>query len=516
MCTFKRTRFIPLLITVLSLTLLKASTANDDLKNRVRTYRMANEHAIFQEYFEFLSIPNVASDRENIRRNAAVLKMMMEKRGINTRLLEPPSGNGAPAVYGEIKSRGARRTIVFYAHYDGQPADPSKWIESKPWEPILRTASLEAGGERIPISAYEQEKYPRARIYCRSSSDDKAPIVSMMAALDALRAAKLTPGVNIKFFFDGEEEAGSPNMEAILLAHKDLLKSDGWLIFDGPVHQNGQKLIYYGVRGIITADITIYGATRDLHSGHYGNWAPNPALMMSHLLASMKDEDGRVLVEGFYDDVEPLGEEERAAIARLPEYDKTLMDELNLSATENPGKQLGELIMLPSLTINGISSGFVGTQARTSIPSTATARIDMRLVKGNDPYRQFDRLKEHIRVQGYAIVEHEPKAEERKQYPRLARVTTRGGYKAFRTSMSLPLSRDVFEAIQQVSDRPVVEAPTLGGSVPLSFIPDIFGVPVIGVPIVNHDNNQHSENENLRVQNLWDGIEIVAALMRLR
>lgn len=487
-----------------------------DLKERIRAYRQSHDHIILREFFDFLSIPNVASDKENIRKNAQHLMMMMEKRGIKTRLLEPPSGQGAPAVYGELQIPGAKRTIMIYAHYDGQPTDPSKWIDSKPWEPVLRNESLEAGGKIILLPEKPGIIPPLGRIYARSSSDDKAPIIAMLAALDGLYSSRMRPTVNLKFFFDGEEEAGSPNMKSILLANRELLRSDRWLICDGPVHQNGQKLIYYGVRGITTADITVYGAKRELHSGHYGNWAPNPALMLAHLLASMKDENGRVLIDRFYDDVVPSGEEELKALQSLPDFDKNLMSEFGISTQENIGKSLGELILLPSLTINGISSAYVGAQARTIVPSTATTRIDMRLVKGNDPQRQFEKLRAHIQKMGYFIVDSEPTDQQRLSHSKIARVTTRGGYKALRTSMSDSFSKEVYEAVQSVSDLSVVQIPTLGGSVPISFIPDIFKVPVIGIPIVNHDNNQHSENENLRIQNLWDGIEILAALMRMR
>ncbi len=490
--------------------------AQQRITQHVRAYRTANEHRILKELVELLAIPNVAADRENIRRNAAMLMEMMRQRGINARLLEPPEGNGSPAVYGELRTPGATRTLMLYAHYDGQPVDPSKWIGSEPWTPVIRTAAIEAGGTIIPFPSPDTPIDGNWRVYARSASDDKSPIVAMLTAIDALRSAKIPLRVNLKFYLDGEEEAGSPTMESVLRANNELLKADAWIICDGPVHQNGQKLVYFGVRGITTAEITVYGANRDLHSGHYGNWAPNPAMMLAQLLASMKDANGRVLIDGFYDDTEPLGELERRALAEAPDYDEQLKRELGISWTEGEGKSLVELINLPSLTVNGIASAYVGVQARTIIPSTATARVDMRLVRGNDPERQLERLKAHIRKQGFHVMDREPDAEMRRTHPNIARVTSRGGYKALRTRMDLPISRLIVDAVQSVSDRPVVRMPTLGGSVPMSFIPEIFNVPVIGVPMVNFDNNQHSENENVRIQNVWDGIEIYAALMVMR
>jgi acetylornithine deacetylase/succinyl-diaminopimelate desuccinylase-like protein len=482
----------------------------------VRSYVSSNQHAILRELTELLSIPNVAGDTANIRKNALKLVAMLKEREIEARVLESGVGGASPVVYGDLKTPGAKRTLVFYMHYDGQPVNPAQWIESHPWQPVLRTDALENGGTIVPFPAPGVPIPPQWRLYSRSASDDKAPIVAVLAAIDALRASKKALTTNIKFFFDGEEEAGSPHIKEVLLRYKDLFASDGWIICDGPVHQNGQKLVYFGMRGIVTAEITVYGANRELHSGHYGNWAPNPALMLAQLLSSMKDAEGKVLIQGFYDDVEPLGEMERTAIAEALPYDKTLMGELGFTQGEGKERSLMELITLPSLTINGITSGYVGAQARTIIPATATARIDLRLVRGNDPQRQIEKVKNHIRKQGYTIIDAEPDKAMRANNPRIVQFTSRDGYRAVRTAMDLPLSRAIVSAVASATDRPVVRMPTLGGSGPLVHVADILGVPIIGVPIVNHDNNQHSENENLRLQNLWEGIELYAAILTMK
>ncbi len=486
------------------------------LKESVRRYRVANEHRILQELVEFLSIPNLAADRENVLRNAHKLIQMLKQHGIGAQLLETEKQDSPPVVYGELKSPGAMRTLVLYAHYDGQPTDLSKWIDQHPWQPVLRTAAIEEGGRVIPFPKSGEKTDSSWRVYARSASDDKSPIIAMLTALDALRVSNIPLTTNLKFFFEGEEEAGSPHVGEILSRHADLLQADAWITCDGPVHQSGQKLVFFGTRGIVTAEITIYGANRALHSGHYGNWAPNPALMLSKLLASMKDDHGRVLVEGFYDDVEPLGELEKQALADVPEYDATLMRELGFSEPESRGKSLAEVIHLPSLTINGISSGYVGNQARTIIPATAIARIDMRLVKGNDHRRQLERLKTHIQKQGYFITDRDPDQATRLAHEKIAKVVSSEGYNAFRTPMNLPIAVKIVEAVQSVTERKVVRLPTLGGSGPLALFAEVTSAPQIGVPIVNYDNNQHSENENVRLQNLWDGIEIYAALMVMK
>jgi acetylornithine deacetylase/succinyl-diaminopimelate desuccinylase-like protein len=320
---------------------------------------------------------------------------------------------------------------------------------------------------------------------------------------------------NIRFVFEGEEEAGSINLGRILAAHKDLFTADVWLICDGPVAQTRQQLIAFGARGVTIADITVYGPRRELHSGHYGNWAPNPALMLARLLASMKDDNGHVLVEHFYDGIAPLSETEKRAIAEAPVPDGELMKELWLDSTEGAPEKLIGLLQLPSLNIRGMASSRIGAQASNVIPSTASASIDMRLVKGVGDRETEARLIAHIRKQGFFVVDSEPGADVRIAHAKVARVTFReGGYNAVRTPMDLPISREVIRVVESARG-PAVKYPTMGGSVPLEMIERAVGTRTITIPIANHDNNQHSFNENIRIQNLWDGIELMSALITM-
>jgi acetylornithine deacetylase/succinyl-diaminopimelate desuccinylase-like protein len=486
-------------------------------QEKVRDFRRANEHRILKEFTTLLSIPNVASDVENIRKNAALIVEMMKQRGLNPRLLEGSSPNTPPAVYGEWKVPGAQRTILVYAHYDGQPTDPKQWTGTLPWQPVFRSAALDAGGQIIPGPSEGTPINPEWRIYARSASDDKAGVMAILTAFNALKDKGIAVTSNIKFFFEGEEEAGSPNLGEIINLNKDLLAADAWIICDGPVHQSGRKQVVFGARGDTNVDVTVYAAKRPLHSGHYGNWSPNPANLLARLLASMKDDEGRVTIEGWYSDVEPLGDAERRAIAEAPQYDEELKKQLGLKRTEGGGKALLELINLPSLNINGFASGDVGALARNVIPTTATAVLDLRLVKGNDHQRQTQRLIDHIRKQGYHVLDREPTDAERGQYPLLARVNARaGGYNAERTKMDLPISKSVIEAVQSTEQEKIVLLPTSGGSLPLSIITERLRTVTISVPIANYDNNQHAENENIRLQNLWNGIETWAAIMTMR
>lgn len=486
--------------------------------SKVAEYRRANEHRILREFVELLSLPNVASDRDSVRKNAAHISEMMRRRGLAPRLLEASNAEAPPVVYGEWNTPNASRTVVFYAHYDGQPTDPRKWRASEPWRPTLRTAPLESGGEVVAMPAEGATINPEWRLYARSASDDKAGVLAILTAVDALKATGARPSANLKFFFEGEEEAGSPHLADILGRNKELLRADAWIICDGPVHQSGRKQVVFGVRGDTNVDVTVYGARRPLHSGHYGNWSPNPAMLLARLLASMKDDAGRVTIKGWYDDVEPLGEAERRAIAEAPAFDEELRRQLGIARAERVAPSLLEAINLPSLNVNGLTSAETGALARNVIPTTATAVLDLRLVKGNDYRRQVERLRAHIRAEGFHVTEGEPTDEERMKHPLIARVVHReGGYNAQRTRMDLPVSQAAVAAVQTVSRDPVVRMPTLGGSLPLSIFEEALGArALLTVPIANYDNNQHAEDENIRLQNLWDGVEIMAALMTMK
>lgn len=481
----------------------------------VRSYRQAHEVEILKELLEFLAIPNVASDTPNIRRNADFIAGLFKVRGVDTRLLEVPGV--PPVVYGEIKTPGATRTLIFYAHYDGQPVEPEKWKTGDPFKPVIYANAFgdqEAQPRVIPFPPSNPQIDPEWRIYARSASDDKAPIVAMLRALDALRSGKIALTSNIKFFFEGEEERGSQHLESIISKHSDLLAADAWIICDGPVDQNRNQQLYFGARGVTGFEMTVYGPRRELHSGHYGNWAPNPAMMLAQLLASMKDADGKVLVAGFYDGVEPLTATEKRALAEAPANDEMLKRELGIARTEGKGEKLNQLITLPSLNVRGIQSASTGATARNVIPASATASIDIRLVKGVDHKVEVERVLSHIRKQGYEIIESDPDENARSKFPRLVGIRRQGGYNAARTSMDISISQSIIKAVETIG-RPVSKLPTLGGSVPLYIFTDILKTPAIGVPIVNHDNNQHSANENLRVKNLWDGIEVMATIMTM-
>ena len=490
-------------------TLAQRPPAVDAVGGVVREWRLRNEPAVLRELVALLSIPNLASDSVSIRRNADTLVAMLTRRGIGARRLETPGS--PPAVYGELRTPGATRTIVMYAHYDGQPVDPARWT-TPPWTPTLRDAPLERNGRVIPLPDRGGVVGDDARLYARSSSDDKAPIIAMLAAIDALRASRIPLSVNLKFFLEGEEEAGSDHLAAMLRQHASLLSSDGWIFGDGPVHQTRRPQIVFGVRGVMGADITVYGPVRALHSGHYGNWAPNPSVLLAHLLASMRDTEGRITIAGFLDDVRPPGAPERAAIASSPAVDSLLRRELALGDVEGDTVPLLERIMLPALNVRGLDGGPVGARAANVIPTQATASLDFRLVPNQTPARVRELVEAHVRGQRYHVVENEPSLEERARHPRVARIQWEQGYPGIRTEMDAPFSAAVIRVMSAATNGRAVSVPMLGGSLPMYVFAEALRVPLVIVPIVNHDNNQHAANENLRIGNLREGIDLYAQL----
>lgn len=483
-----------------------------DAVQAARAYREANAARILHHYAGLLALPNVAGDSVGVRRNADTLVALLAVHGVTARTLTLPGA--PPLVYGRVEVPGARRTIGIYVHYDGQPAGTRGWTHG-PWEPTLYTGAIQAGGTPRPFPAPGEPVDPDWRIYARSASDDKAPFAALFPALSALRQAGIAPSSNVVFLFEGEEEAGSPHLGAYFDRYRPLFDPvDLWIIMDGPVHQSGRPQLVFGVRGVSSMEVTVYGPSSPLHSGHYGNWAPVPGRLLSQLLATMWDDDGHVTIAGFYDDVAPLDAEARRALAALPDQDAALRARLGLAQTEGDGR-LEERLLAPALTVLGLQSADVGADARNVIPTEATATLGLRLVLGNDPTRMQDRIEAHIRNQGWHVVRDAPDSATRARYPRIARVTRGEGYRAARTPVDHPALQPVIAAARRVAGADLHLVPGLGGSLPLYLFTETLGKPTIIVPIANADNNQHAANENVRVGNLWYGVELVAALLTM-
>ena len=497
------------LAVVLAIATLAAAPA--DTIARVREWRTQHERDILRELFDLLSIPNVAADQANIKRNADALTRMFERRRFAPEMLPT---NGSPIVVAERRLPNVRRTITFYFHYDGQPVNAAEWIYEAPFKPVI-VAEHEPQGRTLTLETWRDAIDPEWRIYGRSASDDKSPIVAFLSAVEALDASNIALTSNVRVIMEGEEEAGSPNLETAVREHADRIRADALLLVDGPRHASDRPTLSFGARGIMNAIVTVYGPARDMHSGNYGNWAPNPALQLSRLLSSMKDDAGLVTIDGFYDDVTPLTAEEKKAIDEIPDVAPTLMKAFGFAKPETSDR-LELRHNLPTLNINAMEAGGgVSGQGRTVIPAWAKARLDLRFVKNVEPSKQFDRLVAHIRKQGYFIVDKDPDAELRAAHPLLASVTREGGYPAGRTPLDVPIARAITKAIADAAGGQIVRLPTIGGSAPFYLFSDVLKVPTIGLSIVNFDNNQHGPNENVKIRNIWEGIETMAAVLAM-
>jgi acetylornithine deacetylase/succinyl-diaminopimelate desuccinylase-like protein len=500
------------------LTLCPAALGAQSGPDVARAYREANEAVLVRDFAELLSYPNRAFTPE-IREAALYIRDRMREVGVDTELVEIEGAS--PLVLGRLDVPGASRTLGIYVHYDGQPVDPSNWTHD-PFDPTLYSAAMEAGGEPIDFPDDGGAVDPEWRLYARSAGDDKAPIAAILPVLRSFQERGVTPTSNLVFMFDGEEEAGSRNLRQYMDMSSEVIGDiDIWLFFDGPAHASGRPQLAFGVRGASSMEVTVYGATRNLHSGHYGNWAPDTGNILARLLASMKDDDGRVLVEGWYETVEPIGAEERAALEAMPEWDEELKRELGLVKTEGEPESLPERLLVPALNVRGITSGNTGSLARNVIPNTAVASLGIRLVKGNTAPQLRELILRHIEAQGFHIVDEDPDMETRLRYPRIAKVTGgMSGSVASRTSMANPYAQSIMAAASAAADRAfgpgaLVVAPGMGGTLPLNLFTEIAGKPAAVVPVANHDNNQHAPDENLRIANLWYAIDLYAALMTM-
>jgi acetylornithine deacetylase/succinyl-diaminopimelate desuccinylase-like protein len=428
------------------------------IAKQTRDWRAQHEREILTEFSELLAIPNLASDPPNIQRNAHAIRALFEKRGLTTQLL--PHEDAPPIVVADLPAPGAKRTIAFYAHYDGQPVDPARW-KSDPWKPVMRD-------ERSKDVDWRNTKgiYPEWRLYARSAGDDKAPIIAMLAAIDALHSASVKAAVNFRFVFEGEEEAGSPHLAAYLAKYPKELRPDAWILCDGPVHQSRRAELFFGARGTVDLELTVYGPVKGLHDGHYGNWVPNPIIRLTRLIDSMRDENGRILIKDFYKDIKPPSAAEREALTKIPNVESELRREFQINATEGTGKPLNELLMLPALNVRGIQSGHVGAQASNTIQTEASASIDFRLVPNETPDSIKPLVERHIESQGYKIVRESPDAATRTTHAKIVKVTWGAGYPPARTALDLPFSREVANIMTAAGHEPI-RLPTVGGSIPM-------------------------------------------------
>ncbi len=455
---------------------------------------------------EFLAIANDANDLDDIQLNVDWCIKHLEQRGFDTEVWVTET---RPLLFAEYSADGRMDvpTVLFYFHADGQSVDPQFWYQADPYDPVLKREVEGEGWVETDWAALSVEDFdPELRIFARSSSDSKCNIMMLLLALDLMKENNESLPYHLKLILDFEEEKGSPSLPQAVIDHQEALSCDMLVIYDGPKHTTNQPTLSFGARGIATVSLTVYGPVFPQHSGHYGNYAPNPAMRLAQLLASMKDDQGRVVIPGYYDGIE-INEEVAAILAAVPDDEQTIQAKLGVADIDSVGSYYQEALQYPSLNVRGLSAGWVGAEARTIVPSQAVAEIDIRLVKETPPARMRRLIEDHIRAQGYHIVTDKPTQRERQMYPRICRVNGRPGYDAFRTDFDSEIGLWLTGALTDAFGQTPVRNRTMGGSIPISPFVKTLEVPAVVVPMANKDNNQHSPNENLRLGNYIDGLK---------
>ena len=468
-----------------------------------------NTRAAIALYREFLSLPNDANYPDDIHAMVEWMEDAFTARGFATQRI---ATEGSPLLLAERHASTEAKTVLIYLQADGQPVDPTAWFQEDPYVPVLKEPTNGGEYERIPWEFLDNAYDPDWRVFARSASDSKGPMTQFMVAMDLLDKAGFQPTFNIKVIIDSEEEMGSPNLPEAVEANRDLLAADMLLIFDGPPHPSNKPTVGFGARGIVSVTLVTYGPKFPQHSGHYGNFVPNPAFHLAHILSSVKSPDGRVLLPGYYDGV-TISDDVRAVLEAVPDDEEKILGDMGLIKHDAVAATLQEAIQYPSLNIRGMSAGWVGKESRTIIPATATAEIDMRLVKESDYMRLLGLLRSHIEDLGYHVIDHEPTDAERLEHSDIVSFTYDFSYAAYRSDMDAAAGRLARAGMRHLYGEEPILIRTSGGSVPISPFVETLNVPAAKVPTVNIDNNQHSPNENIRLGNFIEGIAILMSVM---
>jgi acetylornithine deacetylase/succinyl-diaminopimelate desuccinylase-like protein len=466
----------------------------------------ARRRPILEGFVECLRVDTVSQQPVRVRAGAGWLARAMEHAGLSARVLET---GGNPVVFGQRRVTSASRTVLIYCHFDTKPAPAPGWLQPSPFEPVLRPGLAEEGAPIVDAGAVPDDALPAHRLYARGASDDKGPIWAHLEALGLMDSLGIAPRINLKLVLEGEEEIGSPFFGEFVAAHRDLLAADLVLVTDGPKDASERPTVVFGARGILALTLELEAARRDVHSGNFS--VPNPAWILTGLPPSMAAPDGTPLIEGLGADALPPTAAEREMMARIPLDRPALERELGVRLA---GDYLERVMFRPTLTIRGLRSGFVGEEANTIIPHRATVSLDLRLVKNQRVEAVYRRVVEHIRSQGFTVIESADTPLPDELRGRAVRVTERHGYDPAKTPADLPISRRVVESVERAHDgQPAVVVPTAGGSVPLWAFTDLLGLPTIVVPYANANNRQHSPNEHLRLDHLYQGVRTTARLL---
>ncbi len=460
------------------------------------------------ELNEFLIIPNNGKDIHQINKNMAWCLQAMKKRKFETQVL---FSEQVPHLYAQRVFNPKLPWVLFYLQIDGQPVDSAAWSQPNPYQATLKR-KVNDGWETIDWN--KQKEYdPDWRIFARSVSDSKGPAMAFLSAMDILSERKIKPEFNIKIIMDFQEEMGSPALPQLVANNKDLFSAGMVLIMDGTRHVSNLPTLNFGARGIATIQLKVFGAKNELHSGQYGNYAPNPVFKLAKLLAGMKDDVGRVIIPGYYDGIN-LSEKEKALINDMPGDDQSLNKTIGIAAPDQVGNTYEESLQYPSLNVRGFKAASVTNDVRTIIPSEAIAELDLRLVPEKSGEKMVMLIKDYIAAQGYYFVKDEPTDEERGSYTNLISFEYRIGSKPFRTDLNSPVGLWLSSAMDRtLGNGNYVKQRTTGGSQPIEPFITTLGIPAVSIRIPNPDNNIHAADENLRIGNFIEGIQMCLGIL---
>lgn len=430
------------------------------------------EHFI-QRLLAYVRQPSISAHGVGIAETADFLLGRLQALGMDAQLM--PTA-GWPLVLGRRFDAPGKPTVLLYGHYDVQPPDPlEEWL-SPPFEPTIRDG----------------------RIYARGVGDNKGQHFAQLLAIEALLAQTDKLPCNVIVLLEGEEEIGSPHIADFIRQHRELLACDLVVTADGPVHESGRSCVMFGVRGVLSFALRARGANTDLHSGNWGGVVPNPIWTLIQLLATMKNDQGLITIEGFYDEVLPPTALEQAALAALPLDLARIQEELDLRALDAPVDRpfFERLMFYPTFTINGFHGGYGGPGSKTVLPHEAVVKCDIRLVEAMSVEHTLARVKAHVA-----------------RYAPAVEVVYQGGMEPSKTPLESPYTAPILEALRAGQAEEPLLVPSAGGSLPDYVFTKILGVPAFGTPYANPDERNHAPNENMEVERFIKGIKTGAALL---
>ena len=442
---------------------------------KVYKYIDAHANGFVHDLVKLVKQPSVSAKGEGIEACAKLVEEMMLEIGLSTKIFKGEKGH--PVVYGEKRSKKSSKTLLFYDHYDVQPPEPlEKWTHK-------------------PFSG----KVLRGKIYGRGASDNKGNLVSRLKAVQTLLEVTGNLPINIKFFVDGEEEIGSPNLEPIIRKYKNFFSADAAIWEFGGTDRRGRPNLYLGLKGVLSIEIKASGASKDVHSAN-APLIPNPAWRLIWALSLLKDDKERVLIPDFYKDVLSPSSEEIACLKNIPFEEEETKKELGLKEflhKKSGLKAQKALLYQPTCTINGLISGYTGKGSKTVLPHEATAKLDFRLVPNQKSKEIYQKLVKHLKRHGFGdleIIEH-------------------GSTEPTKTPINDPFVKFVAETAKKVYGRKAVIYPTSAGSGPMHLFRNFLGYPVVSAGCSHPEANTHAPDENLKIDSFIKGTKFIATLI---